>query len=99
MPRDPTNTPSQARRSSPSSVPEGDFPVAPSWCLTDKELIVALFPQNVKAYLVAGAGFPVAGRGPRGGGTAGVCSPARWSSATRTRRSCSGSSTRSCRLA
>jgi hypothetical protein len=39
------------------SVPEGDFPVAPSWCLTDKELIVSLFPQNVKAYLSRGPGF------------------------------------------
>jgi hypothetical protein len=33
------------------------FPFAPSWCLTDKELIVALFPQNVKAYLSRGADF------------------------------------------
>jgi hypothetical protein len=30
----------------------GDFmPFAPAWCITDKELVVALFPQNVKAYL------------------------------------------------
>ena len=28
-----------------------EVPFAPAWCLTDKELIVALFPQNVKAYL------------------------------------------------
>ena len=33
------------------------FPFAPSWCLTDKELIVSLFPQNVKAYLSRGADF------------------------------------------
>jgi hypothetical protein len=33
------------------------FPLAPSWCLTDKELIVALFPQNVKAYLLRGAEY------------------------------------------
>jgi type II secretion system protein G len=32
----------------------GGVPVAPSWCVTDKELIVALFPQNVKAYLLRG---------------------------------------------
>ncbi len=39
------------------SVPDNDFPVAPSWCLTDKELIFALFPQNVKAYLSRGKDF------------------------------------------
>ncbi|MHB1036427.1 MAG: DUF1559 family PulG-like putative transporter [Pirellulales bacterium] len=27
------------------------MPFAPAWCITDKELVVALFPQNVKAYL------------------------------------------------
>jgi len=37
--------------------PGPDFPFAPSWCLTDKELIVALFPQNVKAYLLRGEGY------------------------------------------
>jgi len=30
---------------------ERDFPFAPAWCLTEKEFVVALFPQNVKAYL------------------------------------------------
>ncbi|NQU22886.1 MAG: hypothetical protein HQ567_16535, partial [Candidatus Nealsonbacteria bacterium] len=30
---------------------DGEVPFAPAWCLTEKELIVALFPQNVKAYL------------------------------------------------
>ncbi len=25
--------------------------IAPAWCLTDKELIVSTFPQNIKAYL------------------------------------------------
>jgi hypothetical protein len=30
---------------------EPGFPFAPAWCLTDKELIFAMFPQNVKAYL------------------------------------------------
>jgi len=39
------------------NVPVNDFPVAPSWCLTDKELIFALFPQNVKAYLSRGKDF------------------------------------------
>jgi len=27
------------------------FPLAPAWCITDDTLIVATFPQNVKAYL------------------------------------------------
>jgi len=35
----------------------GKVPVAPSWCVTDKEMIVALFPQNVKAYLLRGPEF------------------------------------------
>ncbi len=34
---------------------EAEFPLAPSWCLTDDELIVAPMPQNVKAYLSRGA--------------------------------------------
>jgi len=33
---------------------DDDVPVAPAWCLTENELIVALFPQNVKAYLARG---------------------------------------------
>lgn len=33
------------------------FLVTPSWCLTDKELIVTLYPQNVKAYLSRSAEF------------------------------------------
>lgn len=33
---------------------EPRFPLAPSWCLTEKELIVAPFPQNIKAYLSRG---------------------------------------------
>ncbi|MHB1036923.1 MAG: DUF1559 family PulG-like putative transporter [Pirellulales bacterium] len=32
------------------------FPVAPAWCLTDKELIVATYPQMIKAYLSREAG-------------------------------------------
>lgn len=34
-----------------------NFMLAPSWCLTDKELIVALFPQSIKAYLSRSANF------------------------------------------
>ncbi len=33
---------------------DDDFLVAPSWCVTDSQLVVAVFPQNVKAYLAAG---------------------------------------------
>jgi hypothetical protein len=32
-------------------VPDDDFVVAPSWCLTDKQLVIALLPQTVKAYM------------------------------------------------
>ncbi|MBN1910813.1 MAG: DUF1559 domain-containing protein [Pirellulales bacterium] len=35
---------------------DDDFPLAPAWCLTDKELIVAPLPQNIKAYLSRDAG-------------------------------------------
>jgi len=31
---------------------DNDFPVAPAWCLTDDQLIVAPFPQNIKSYLL-----------------------------------------------
>ena len=31
------------------------IPVAPAWCLTDKELIVSLSPQTIKAHLSRGA--------------------------------------------
>lgn len=34
-----------------------EFLVTPSWCLTDKELIVGLYPQSVKAYLSRTADF------------------------------------------
>ncbi len=34
-----------------------DFPFAPAWCLTHKELIVAAFPQQIKAYLSREADF------------------------------------------
>ncbi len=28
-----------------------DIPVAPAWCVTDRELVISLFPQGVHAYL------------------------------------------------
>jgi len=31
-----------------------EFPLAPAWCLTEKELVISLFPQGVKAYLSRG---------------------------------------------
>jgi hypothetical protein len=34
--------------------PTAGFPLAPCWCLTDKELIVALFPESIKAHLSRG---------------------------------------------
>src|SRR5262249_39696227 len=34
-----------------------NFPLAPAWCLTHKELIVATFPQQIKAYLSRSADF------------------------------------------
>jgi hypothetical protein len=34
-----------------------DLPFAPAWCLTEKELIVAAFPQQIKSYLSRGPGF------------------------------------------
>ena len=33
---------------------DDDFPLAPSWCLTDDALVIAPFPQNIKAYLSRG---------------------------------------------
>ena len=35
-------------------VRERGFLVAPSWCLTDKYLIVSLYPQAIKAFLRVG---------------------------------------------
>ena len=32
-------------------------PVQPSWCLTEKELVISLSPQSVQAYLTRAAGF------------------------------------------
>jgi hypothetical protein len=39
--------------------------VAPSWCLTDKELIVALYPQAIKAYLSRPANFMSVAQSPK----------------------------------
>jgi hypothetical protein len=36
------------------SAGDNGLPVAPAWCLTEKELIVATFPQQIKAYLARG---------------------------------------------
>jgi len=36
---------------------DDDFPLAPSWCITEKELIVSAFPQNIKAYLSRGKDY------------------------------------------
>ena len=38
-------------------VPDSHFFLAPAWCLTKKELIVATFPQNIKSYLSRGKDF------------------------------------------
>ncbi len=35
-----------------------ESPVAPAWCITDKELVVALYPQSIKSYLSRPAGSP-----------------------------------------
>jgi hypothetical protein len=32
-----------------------ESPVSPAWCVTDKELIVSLFPSHIKSYLTRGA--------------------------------------------
>jgi len=34
-----------------------DAPLAPAWCLTEKELIASTFPQNIKSYLTRGKDF------------------------------------------
>jgi hypothetical protein len=34
-----------------------ESPVSPAWCVTDKELIVSLFPSHVKSYLDRGSNF------------------------------------------
>lgn len=41
-----------------------DFPIAPAWCITDKELVVALGAQSVKAYLARPAGFQSLAQAP-----------------------------------
>jgi hypothetical protein len=36
---------------------EKDFPLAPSWCLTDKHLVVAAYPEALKGFLSRGKAF------------------------------------------
>jgi hypothetical protein len=46
---------------------EGTFrdpPATVSWCVTDKELIVALYPQSIKAYLSRGKDFQSLAQSP-----------------------------------
>jgi hypothetical protein len=45
-------------------LPEGDFPMAPAWCLTKNEFIVSTFPSNIKSYLSRGKGFQSLGTVP-----------------------------------
>lgn len=40
------------------NVPSAEFPLAPSWCLVEGQLLVALFPQTIKAYLDRPEGTP-----------------------------------------
>ncbi|MCC6126433.1 MAG: DUF1559 domain-containing protein [Pirellulales bacterium] len=40
------------------------MPVMPSWCLTDKELIVGMTPEKIKAYLSRGADFQSLAQSP-----------------------------------
>lgn len=37
-------------------------PLAPAWCLTDQELVVALYPQAIKSYLARSGGTTLADR-------------------------------------
>ncbi len=69
--RDESNVPSYARGRTPRivktafagqviyhfDIPDGGFPLAPAWCLTEKELVVSTFPQNIKSYLSRGKDF------------------------------------------
>jgi hypothetical protein len=45
-------------------VPDQSFLVSPSWCLTDKQLVIALYPQGVKAYLGRAKDAPSLARAP-----------------------------------
>jgi hypothetical protein len=45
-------------------LPRSPMPFAPSWCLTDKQLIIGLFPQAVKAVLARKAGEKSLGDAP-----------------------------------
>jgi len=52
-------------------IAEHDFPLAPAWCLTDKELLVSTFPQNIKAYLSRGKDFQSLAAAPEVAGALG----------------------------
>ena len=43
---------------------EKGFPLAPSWCLTDKHLIVALYPAAIKGFLSRGKTFQGLSKNP-----------------------------------
>jgi hypothetical protein len=43
---------------------EKNFPLAPAWCLTDKHLVVGLYPEAVKAFLARGDGFQALTKAP-----------------------------------
>ena len=38
-------------------VPEDGMPFSPAWCLTEKHLVIGLFPQTIKAFLSRGDDF------------------------------------------
>ena len=46
------------------NAPGPNFFIAPAWCLTDDELIIALFPQSIKARLSRDANFPSLAQSP-----------------------------------
>jgi hypothetical protein len=39
-------------------VPAGDSPMAPAWCLTEKELLVSFFPETIKSHLARNEDSP-----------------------------------------
>lgn len=41
-----------------------DFVVAPTWCITEKELVIGLYPQTVKAFLTRRADAPSLAKAP-----------------------------------
>lgn len=43
---------------------EREFPFAPSWCLTEKALVVSLYPQAIKSFLSRGPEFESLAKAP-----------------------------------